>query len=58
MVEEIKKLQDISNVSQVQFLDMPDKVFRITQKDEPQFVEGDARPSVKPANPQFSSGKY
>jgi hypothetical protein len=33
------------------------QVFRISQKDEPEMVAGDARPSVKPANPQFSSGK-
>jgi hypothetical protein len=56
VVNEIKGLKDISNVSQVQLLDMPDRVFRIHQKDEPQIIVGDARPSIKPANPQFSSG--
>lgn len=55
-MEEIKALKDISNVSQVQLLDMPDRVFRIHQKDEPAIIAGDARPSIKPANPQFSSG--
>jgi len=56
VVDEIKNLSDISNVSQVQLLEMPDKVFRISQT-APQYVEGDTRPSIKPENPQFSSGE-
>jgi len=56
VLEEIGVLPDISNCSQVQLLDMPDKVFRIHQKSTPAYVAGDARPHVRPEHPQFSSG--
>ena len=55
-MEEIKAVKDISNVNQVLLLAMPDKVFRIHQPADVQVVAGDTRPSLKPANPQFSSG--
>ena len=57
VLEELAKLPEISNCSQVQLLTMPDKVFRIHQQGAaPSFVAGDARPHVRPQNPQFSSG--
>jgi phosphoserine aminotransferase len=56
VLAELAQLKDISNCSQVQLLDMPDKVFRIHQQKGPAFIAGDARPHVRPQNPQFSSG--